>query len=172
VIHVLRHMAANSLMQSANQAARALVGRHAHSLGLSVARPGGAFGRSTGDVAGKVERFATAILGPLEVGRTMMPLTLRSHLDRHPHNPAASNMSTPAICHVAQRVWRHVRIEPSIATTWANALLTVVAGPMRFPAAQALLLPGEMSASWACAPKALTPGGGIHPELSIGQVAG
>jgi hypothetical protein len=89
--------------------------------------------------------IATATLGALEVGRTTIPLMLRSHLDRHPHNPAASNVSTPAcIIHVAQRGWRHARIEPAPPATSANALLTEITVPMRSPAAQALLLPGEM----------------------------
>jgi hypothetical protein len=109
--------------------------------------------------------IATATLGALEVGTTI-PLMLRSHLDRHPHNPAASNVSAPAcISHVAQRGWRHVRTEPAPPTTSANALLTEIRVPMRFPAAQALLLPGEMrtwrrnpprfvdrSGSWLAAP--------------------
>jgi hypothetical protein len=105
--------------------------------------------------------FATAILGTLEVGRTTIPSML--HLDRHPHNPAASNVSTPArISHVAQRGWRHVRIEPAPPTASADALLTAITVLSRFPAAQALLLPGEMRA----------PGGGIIPICRSGQVAG
>jgi hypothetical protein len=52
----------------------------------------------------------------------MMPS--RSHRDRHPHNPAASNMPTPAcISRVAQLVWSHVRIEPRIAHDFGERLV-------------------------------------------------
>jgi hypothetical protein len=160
-------------MQSGARPRALSLGAAPHSPGLPVARPAGRLA-STRDVAGKVQRWRRRSWARW---RRTDEDALTAAIASRPSSPQSRRLQYVDSCisHVAQRVWRHVRIEH--AHDFGERL---VGGPFYstarscqcgFQPRKRYSLPGEVGA-WRRARKALTPGGGIHPESSIGQVAG